>query len=225
MWQQRRQTLAESLIDGYRRFREGYYREHREQLEALAAGQSPRIAVVSCCDSRVDPAVVFDARPGDLFVIRNVASLVPPSESEGLYHGTSAALEFAVTGLGVEHIVVLGHAQCGGVRAMLEGHRAGKRDSHTFIERWVSMGYACLDELVQANRGEAPSAKAAEQAAVRLSLKNLRTFPWVAERLEAGTLTLHGWYYDLATSTIERLETLGGIASNESITTEHDEPK
>jgi carbonic anhydrase len=199
--------MPESLIDGYRRFREGYYREHREELEALAAGQSPHIAVVSCCDSRVDPAVVFDTRPGDLFIIRNVASLVPPSESEGLYHGTSAALEFAVTGLGVEHIVVLGHAQCGGVKAMMESHAAGCCEPRSFIERWVSMGYPCLDDLKR--NGQAPSPKAAEHATVRLSLNNLRTFPWIAERLEAGTLSLHGWYYDLATSTIERLETLG----------------
>ena len=200
--------MPESLIEGYRRFRDGYYQEHRAQLEALAAGQSPRIAVVSCCDSRVDPAVVFDTQPGDLFVIRNVASLVPPSESEGQYHGTSAALEFAVTGLGVEHIVVLGHAQCGGVRAMVDNHKAGKREPQTFIDRWVSMAHSCLDELTESGAGEIPSMKAAEQSAVRLSLKNLQTFPWIAEKLANGTLSLHGWYYDLATSTIERLETL-----------------
>lgn len=202
--------MPESLIAGYRRFREGYYREHREELEALAAGQSPRIAVVSCCDSRVDPAVVFDTRPGDLFVIRNVASLVPPSESEGLYHGTSAALEFAVTGLGVEHIVVLGHAQCGGVRAMVESHGA-KDGSGSFIERWVSMAHPCLDELKARGKGQAPSMQALEQATVRLSLKNLQSFPWISERLANGSLSLHGWYYDLATSTIERLETLGSV--------------
>lgn len=206
--------MPESLIAGYRRFRDGYYREHRKELEALAAGQSPRIAVVSCCDSRVDPAVVFDTRPGDLFVIRNVASLVPPSESEGRYHGTSAALEFAVTGLGVEHIVVLGHAQCGGVRAMVESHGAGGEPA-TFIERWVSMAHPCLDELKQRGTRQAPSMKEAEQAAVRLSLKNLQSFPWISERLAGGSLSLHGWYYDLATSTIERLETLGSAASSD----------
>lgn len=206
--------MPDSLLDGYRRFREGYYREHREELEALAAGQSPRIAVVSCCDSRVDPAVVFDTRPGDLFVIRNVANLVPPFESEGLYHGTSAALEFAVTGLGVEHIVVLGHAHCGGVRAMVESHGAGG-DPTTFIERWVSMAHPCLDELKEGNAGQSPSMQSVEQAAVRLSLKNLQSFPWISERLGSGSLSLHGWYYDLATSTIERLETLGSVATGD----------
>lgn len=200
--------MPDSLLEGYRRFRAGYYRDHRDELEALAAGQSPQIAVVSCCDSRVDPAVVFDTRPGDLFVIRNVASLVPPCEHAGHYHGTSAALEFAVTGLGVSHIVVLGHAQCGGVHAMLESHAAGKREPQSFIENWVFMGHACLDELQRHNHGQAPGRKAAEQAAVRLSLKNLQTFPWIAERLAAGRISLHGWYYDLATSTIEELESI-----------------
>ena len=203
--------MPDSLIAGYRRFRDGYYQEHREELEALANGQSPRIAVVSCCDSRVDPAIVFDSHPGDLFVIRNVASLVPPFESEGQYHGTSAALEFAVTGLGVEHIVVLGHAQCGGVRALVDNH--GKKGvPHTFIERWVAMAYPCLDHLSETAHGAEPPMKTVEHATVRLSIENLQTFPWIAERLANGTLSLHGWYYDLATSTVERLQTLGAEA-------------
>jgi len=199
--------MPDSLIDGYRRFREGYYREHREQLEALAGGQSPRIAVVSCCDSRVDPGIVFDAQPGELFVIRNVANLVPPCESEGIYHGTSAALEFAVTGLEVEHIVVLGHAQCGGVRALVDQHRRGLVRTDDFVERWVSIAYPCLDAIGVADES-AERLREVEQEVVRLSLDNLRTFPWIAERVAAGRLTLHGWYYDLATSTIERLRTV-----------------
>jgi len=202
--------MPDSLIAGYRRFREGYYVEHRKELESLADGQSPRIAVVSCCDSRVDPAIVFDASPGDLFVIRNVASLVPPCESEGQYHGTSAALEFAVTGLGVEHIVVLGHAQCGGVRALAD-HHASQSEPRSFIERWVAMAYPCLEATDDDSAATSTTAplKALEQAAVRLSLENLQSFPWIAERLANGKLNLHGWYYDLATSTVERLQTLG----------------
>jgi len=202
--------MPDTLLDGYRRFREGYYREHREQLEALADGQSPRIAVVSCCDSRVDPAVVFDADPGELFVIRNVASLVPPCEIEGHYHGTSAALEFAVTGLGVEHIVVLGHAQCGGVRALIDGEGAGDGRNKSFIGQWVSIAQSCLDGLTH---DHVPSPREVEQEAVRLSLQNLQTFPCIAERVKAGTLALHGWYYDLATSTIERLQEIGAPAA------------
>ena len=204
--------MPEKLIEGYLRFREGYFREHRQELEALAAGQSPRVAVVSCCDSRVDPAIVFDTRPGDLFVIRNVANLVPPFESEGEYHGTSAALEFAVTGLEVEHIVVLGHAQCGGIRALIQNHAAGCEPS-SFIEKWVSMAYPCLDALGSVEH-EPVSPRAVEQATVRLSLRNLQTFPAIAERIANGTLTLHGWYYDLATSTVERLETVGNNTVN-----------
>jgi carbonic anhydrase len=206
-------AMPESLLAGYRRFRTGYYREHRQQLEVLAQGQAPRIAVVSCCDSRVDPAVVFDAQPGELFVIRNVASLVPPCESEGRYHGTSAALEFAVTGLGVAHIVVLGHAQCGGIRTLVDHHRQGDAPQG-FIAQWMSMAYPCLHAL---GSGEAPSVKAVEQAAVQLSVDNLQSFPWIAERLVDGRLGLHGWYYDLATSTVERLQTLGSGRHREEI--------
>ena len=202
--------MPESLLAGYRRFREGYFRDHRQRLEALAQGQSPRIAVVSCCDSRVDPAIVFDAQPGELFVIRNVASLVPPCESEGQYHGTSAALEFAVTGLGVAHIVVLGHAQCGGIRALVDHRRLGT-PPRSFIAHWVSMAYPCVDAL----DGEATSQKAVEQAAVRLSVDNLQSFPWIAERVESGSLSLHGWYYDLATGTVERLQTIEGAADQQ----------
>lgn len=202
-------AMPDSLIAGYRRFRDGYFQVHREQLEALAAGQSPRIAVVSCCDSRVDPAIVFDAFPGELFVIRNVASLVPPFESEGQYHGTSAALEFAITGLQVEHIVVLGHAQCGGVKALMENHTSG-HEPRSFIERWVSMAYPCLDGL---GVDDAPTPKDVEHATVRLSLENLLTFPWIAERVADGTLKLHGWYYDLTTSTLERLQEVGEPAA------------
>ena len=201
--------MPDSLLAGYRRFREGYYREHRQQLEALAQGQSPRIAVVSCCDSRVDPAIVFDAQPGELFVIRNVASLVPPCESEGRYHGTSAALEFAVTGLGVDHIVVLGHAQCGGIRALVDHHRQHEAP-RSFIDYWVSMAYPCLDVLDD----DDASQKAVEQAAVKLSVDNLQSFPWIAERLANGSLGLHGWYYDLSTGTVERLQTLGTARRN-----------
>lgn len=205
--------MPESLIAGYRRFRQGYYREHQDELQALAERQSPRIAIVSCCDSRVDPTIVFDAHPGELFVIRNVASLVPPCEIEGRYHGTSAALEFAVSGLEVEHIVVLGHARCGGIKALVDSHASAKQEPHSFIDSWISIAQPCLDDPALGNPAEQTSLTHVEQAAIRLSLKNLQTFPWIAERLSAGTLSLHGWYYDIATSTIERLEEIGSDAA------------
>jgi carbonic anhydrase len=127
----------ESLIAGYRRFREGYFRDNQQRLTTLALeGQSPAVAIVGCCDSRVDPAVITDSAPGELFVIRNVANLVPPCEGEGTWHGTSAALEFAVRGLEVEHIIVLGHARCGGIRALMEEKEDSGNDDQ-FIYHWM----------------------------------------------------------------------------------------
>jgi len=149
--------------------------------------------VIACSDSRVDPAHLFDARPGDLFVVRNVANLVPPYESDGATHGVSAALEFAVRALGVAHVCVLGHGQCGGVRALLEGAQG------EFLPRWVDIAREARDDVLARLPGKPPAlqARACEQAALLLSLRNLLTFPWVAERVEGGALALHAWYFDL----------------------------
>ena len=197
--------MVERLVDGYRRFRSGYFVNNREHLTALAEGQAPTIAIVSCCDSRVDPGIVFDARPGELFVIRNVANLVPPFESEGRYHGTSAALEFAVTGLRVSDIVVLGHAGCGGIRALLS---AEPSVGGVFVSSWMDIAAEARAEVL--SRTDLPTAEerqcACEQSAVRLSLANLLTFPWIAERMQRDGLKLHGWYYDLQSGRITRLE-------------------
>ena len=198
--------MPDRLLEGYRSFRQGYYKEHKSELGALAEGQSPRVAIISCCDSRVDPGIVFNATPGELFVVRNVANLVPPYELQGQYHGTSAALEFAVRHLQVEHVVVLGHAHCGGIQLLLDSETdAG--DSN-FLHNWVSIAQPVLQNLPKKEDYQDPEQRQhdCEKAALKLSLKNLMTFPWIAERVEAGKLQLHGWYYDLATSTIERVE-------------------
>ncbi len=197
--------MLERLIEGYRRFRAGYFHNNRERLTALAEGQAPAIAIVSCCDSRVDPGIVFDADPGELFIIRNVANLVPPFEAEGHYHGTSAALEFAVTGLRVSDILVLGHARCGGIRALLERAPA---PGQAFVSAWMDIAAPARDQVMQRLDLTTPEQRqcACEQAAVRLSLCNLLTFPWVAERVQSGALQLHGWYYDLYSGRITRLE-------------------
>jgi carbonic anhydrase len=187
------------LVDGYGRFRGGYYVAHREKLTALAyQGQSPEVCVVSCSDSRVDPSLILDCEPGELFVIRNVANLVPPCEAEGLYHGTSAALEFAVCGLQVSHIIVLGHGHCGGIQALL----AGETTYHPrvgFVSAWMRIAAAARARVLRQNDLTTPQARAqaCEQASIQLSLHNLMTFPWISERVEQGTLRLHGWYYDL----------------------------
>ena len=187
------------LMQGYRRYRDGVYENSRPLIEDLVTrGQRPEIAVVACSDSRVDPAILFQADPGDLFMVRNVANLVPPMEEEGTYHGTSAALEFAVLGLGVKHIVVLGHAHCGGIKLMMEPDPYD--GAFRFVPAWVSMLTAAHRRVLatMSSAGETERVRACEQNAVLVSLENLTTFPWVRERIQSGELQLHGLYVDIA---------------------------
>lgn len=189
----------DDLVTGFGRFRSAYYGERRELVERLVReGQTPKIMVVACSDSRVDPAIVTDCDPGDLFVVRNVANLVPPYEEGGGYHGTSAALEFAVRCLNVEHVIVMGHARCGGIRALLGDIRfAG--GAGQFIVPWMSIAEAARRAALAAPSAvDADSrAVACEHQAVRVSLGNLMSFPFVRAAVEAGRLRLHGWYFDL----------------------------
>jgi carbonic anhydrase len=185
------------LIEGYRRFRAEVWPSERARYEALAHwGQSPETMVIACSDSRVDPQTVFGAVPGELFVVRNVAALVPPYEPDAGYHGTSAALEFGVKVLKVARLVVLGHAQCGGVKAMAYGPPPQGRD---FIAAWVELGKPAL-----AAAGEAPEGRLGriEAEVVRLSLANLTTFPWIAEAASAGRLALQGYLFDVHTGVL-----------------------
>lgn len=194
-------SATDSLINGYKRFREEYYAENKETLQQLAAdGQAPRVCLISCCDSRVEPAIILNCDPGDLFVIRNVANLVPPCEinvSDESYHGTSAALEFAVNGLEVESIIVLGHAQCGGIKALMD--RRNAPDNKSFIHKWMSQ-LTDVKERIYANdhyENQQERYHACEELGIVQSLENLMTFPWIAERVASGKLELHGWYYDI----------------------------
>jgi len=190
---------VDKLVQGYCSYRDGAYEKSRPLIEDLVErGQHPEVAVIACSDSRVDPAILFQADPGDLFVVRNVANLVPPMEEEGTYHGTSAALEFAVLGLGVKHLVVLGHAHCGGIKLMMDAQPG--TNSFKYVSPWVSM-LAAAHRRVLATMGQADEqerTRACEQNAVLVSLENLTTFSWVRERVEAGELQLHGWYVDIA---------------------------
>jgi carbonic anhydrase len=190
---------VDKLVQGYCSYRDGAYEKSRPLIEDLVErGQHPEVAVIACSDSRVDPAILFQADPGDLFVVRNVANLVPPMEEEGTYHGTSAALEFAVLGLGVKHLVVLGHAHCGGIKLMMDAQPG--TSSFKYVSPWVSM-LAAAHRRVLATMGQADEqerTRACEQNAVLVSLENLTTFSWVRERVEAGELQLHGWYVDIA---------------------------
>ncbi len=189
----------DKLIEGFGRFRKTHYGGQPDVFRRLVkAGQSPRTLIIGCCDSRVDPAIITDCDPGDLFVIRNVANLVPPFETGGNYHGTSAALEFGVRRLEVQHIIVLGHTHCGGIRALMENPGEHPEDS-PFVASWMQVaGHARNRVLARARDLDAETlARACEQEAIRVSLDNLLTFPWILERVARGTLTLHGWHFDL----------------------------
>ncbi len=190
---------VEKLLQGYHHYRDNKYEKKRALIEDLVSrGQHPEVAVVACSDSRVDPAILFQADPGDLFMIRNVANLVPPMEEEGTYHGTSAALEFAVLGLGVKHIIVLGHAHCGGIKLMMEPEPYDS--AFKYVPAWVSMLDAAHRRVraTMSNASDEARTRACEQNAVLVSLENLTTFPWVREGIDAGELQLHGWYVDIA---------------------------
>ena len=186
------------LIEGYGQFRRHRWPEQRSLYAELAAAQRPETMIISCCDSRVDPATIFSARPGELFIVRNVANLVPPFEADGSYHGTSAAIEFAVRNLKVSTILVLGHGQCGGVAAAL----APERDQGLFLSAWIDL----LRPAVQVcERSPGDRHAACERENIRLSLSRLMTFPFVAEAVEQGRLRLEGAHFAIADGRLEWL--------------------
>ncbi len=187
------------LFQGFQRFRQRYFEQDRELFDQLRRGQAPKTLVIACSDSRVDPALLTGAEPGDLFVIRNVANLVPPCESGGKFHGTSAALEFAICNLGVENIIVLGHAYCGGIRALLDGYGEHAGEGEGFIAPWVHMATSARDRVL-AQWPEASKdfqQRACERAAIAVSLEHLMSFNFVRQRVESGQLRIYGWYFDI----------------------------
>ena len=201
-----------ALIDGYRRFRSTGWSAQRDRWAQLAEGQSPKVMIIACSDSRVDPAQIFDASPGEMFVVRNVANLVPPYERDGSYHGVSAALEFAVTQLQVEEIIVMGHGYCGGCAAALTGQfdAAAHGEGH-FIAHWIGMLTPVRDRIrAEHPELDRPAFRAMEHEGVRISLGNLRTFPWVAEREAAGTLKLHGAFFAISDGVLHLLDETSG---------------
>jgi len=194
------------LIDGYRTLRETAWPERRALFERLAAqGQRPRALVIACSDSRVDPTLVFGAGPGELFVIRNAANLVPPFAPDAAYLGTSAALEFGVRALEVADIVVMGHAMCGGVHALLNGT---PNPSFHFVGGWIEMARDVSKRILACTPIE-DAQPICERECVKLSLANLMTFPWVKDRVRDGSLTLHGTFFDIRTGLLERLDADG----------------
>ena len=193
-------AYLKTLIDGYHRFRNREWRAERDRWAELAEGQSPKVMVIACSDSRVDPAQIFDARPGEMFVVRNVAALVPPFEPDNNYHGVSAALEFAVTQLEVEELVVMGHGFCGGCAAALTGQfdHAGHGAGH-FIAHWIDMLRDARDQIrARHDELDRQAFLEMELEGVRVSLRNLRTCPWVRVREADGRLALHGAYFAIS---------------------------
>ena len=199
--------FPETLTDRYRRFKHRIYVPNADQYEELATyGQNPEIMIISCCDSRVDPEIIFNAMPGELFVARNVANLVPPYETGGKYHGVSAGIEFAVMNLRVKSLVIMGHSGCGGIKAALDQTAAIETEAH-FISRWMSM----LDEArltVEAQKElktQAEKLRALEMEGIKSSIKNLRTFPFVKTLEDKGKLAIHGAHFDIKSGTLSVL--------------------
>jgi carbonic anhydrase len=200
-------SLPPRLIEGYEAFRSGRLPAEQDRYRELAErGQSPEIMVIGCCDSCVSPEVIFDARPGELFVVRNVANLVPPYSPDGTYHGVSAALEFAVGALRVKHIVVLGHAGCGGVRAF--AGNSPPLSPGDFIGKWMSLIAPAAEKL--GARDTPDYLSRLEQAAIANTLDNLMTFPRLRKLIERGHVALHGAYFGVATGELSVLDRESG---------------
>ncbi len=199
-----------SLIPGYQRFRATRWPEQHKLLESLAdQGQKPAALVLACVDSRVDPATIFDARPGELLIVRNVANLVPPYLPDAASHGTSAALEFGVRVLEVPDLVVLGHGRCGGVQALLNGAPQNARD---FVETWMSIAEPARLRT-PASLPPEERQQYCEHEVIKVSLGNLMTFPWIAERVRAGKLRLHGAWFAIHSGQLTILQPDGSFAS------------
>jgi carbonic anhydrase len=200
-------AFPNQLIDGYRAFRDGRLRDEQERYRALGeTGQSPEVMVIGCCDSRVSPEVIFNSRPGELFVVRNVANLVPPYTPDGAQRAVSAALEFAVQALKVKHIVVLGHARCGGIRAYTEP--GAPLSSGDFIGKWMELIAPAAEAAGPQSRFSSHEEYLThlERASIAKTLENLMTFPWLRMLAERGKLSLHGAYFGVATGELSVLD-------------------
>lgn len=186
------ENSLKKILSGYHSFREKYAKGDLSVMRYLSRyGQNPQIMVVACCDSRVDPALILQCDPGDLFVVRNVANIVPPYERDEAHHGTSAALEFGVCFLKVKHLILLGHSQCGGMQALMDKQSVGQND---FISNWVN--------VIDSNQTHNHSVDDCAKQALQQSYQNCLTFPWIKERLEKQQLALHLWFFDIESGQI-----------------------
>jgi carbonic anhydrase len=203
-----------TMLQGYQRFRSAGWTQQRERWDELSRGQSPKVMVIACSDSRVDPATIFDVSPGEMFVVRNVANLVPPFEASGGRHGVSAALEFAVTQLEVEEIVVMGHGLCGGCHAALhQSFKGALPGEGGFISAWISMLDEARAEVEAAHDDLSSDAAllAMEHGGIRASLSNLRSFSCIRAREKAGQLALHGAFFSIEDGQLSVLDEASGV--------------
>ena len=190
-------TNIKSLVSGFDTFRKTYFETNPDLFHTLSTdGQKPHTLVIACSDSRIDPALIFGAEPGDLFVVRNVANLVPEYAPDQVPNSASTAIEYAVRDLGVSNILILGHAQCGGIGAACSHAAGGDLSARDFLESWVETAANAIIAEFGAVSDDVTGRKA-EQASLKKSMQNLSTFPWVAERVANGSLDLHGWWFDL----------------------------
>ncbi|MBJ7500586.1 MAG: carbonic anhydrase [Sphingopyxis sp.] len=206
-------THFADMIEGYRRFRNGGWAEQRERWEQLAEGQSPKVMIIACSDSRSEPSQIFDTNPGEIFVVRNVAALVPPFETNPGRHGVSAALEFAVQFLKVEEIVVMGHGMCGGCHAALHRSMEGAEPGRGgFIADWIAMLDDASAEVrsKHADIDNREAGRAMELAAVRVSLDNLMTFPCIQEKVRRGRLKLRGAFFAISDGVLHVMDEATG---------------
>ncbi|AQX18978.1 carbonic anhydrase [Bartonella sp. A1379B] len=199
--------LPEKFLSGYQSFITNHFTHKVERYWQLAVeGQKPETLLIACCDSRAIPEIIFDANPGEIFVVRNVANLVPPFSPDYQYHATSAAIEFAVQVLKVKHVVILGHAHCGGINNVLNG-KCTSLSSNDFIGRWMSLLAPAAEEVTE-NKLITPLERqtALERLSIRYSLQNLETFPWLKARKDQGLLTIHGAWFDIANGELWSME-------------------
>jgi carbonic anhydrase len=201
------------FLSGFRRFQQNYLGKQHALFEQLVQqGQKPRALVIACCDSRCDPALLTDCDPGDMFVVRNVANLVPPHVQATYFAATTSAIAFAVHNLEVEHIIVMGHAQCGGIRALME-HKTPSCNEEELIAKWLGIAEEARQQVLREFKDKPLQllAHACEQSAILVSLENLMSYPWISSRVHEGSLALHGWYFDMVQGELYEYRPQSGV--------------
>ncbi len=194
------------LIEGYQRFYQRYFVESPELYNKLFQGQEPKLLVIACCDSRVHPEQIMDLPPGEIFVIRNVANLVPVDEVDGKPHSTNTAIEFAVKHLKVKHVIIMGHSQCGGIKALMEGEHLN--EDYGYIDPWMSLATTARDKVLEkhADKDFPIQCRHCEMESIKISMNNIMTFPWIKDLIDDEKLFVHGWYFDLKTGGLLGME-------------------